>query len=80
MSEEFKIEATVQHELEMAKKNEAELVRRDRLLVLCNLAERLFVADYPTAGVAISERVAKEAFDAAEAFLTEAERRAKQCK
>ena len=81
MSEEVKIEATVQYELKMAKKKiEAELMRRERWLVLCDLAERLFVADYPSATEYTSKRIAKEAFDAAEAFLAEAERRAEACK
>ena len=73
MSEEWKVNATMWYEPE---RNEA----NSRAATIRNLAERLFVADYPTAGVAISERVAKEAFDAAEAFLAEAERRAEACK
>ena len=56
---------------------EAKLKRRADWLVLRDLAERLFVADYPVACVENSaESIARAAFMAAEDFIAEANKRA----
>ena len=56
---------------------ESQLKRREDWLVLRDLAERIFVADYPVACVENSaESIAKAAFMAAEDFIAEANKRA----
>lgn len=62
-----------------SKQIESQLKRRDDWRVLLDLAERLFVADYPNCPASHFEpfqREARTAFDAAQVFIDEANRRA----
>ena len=68
MIEEFKIEATAQ---ELGDRTAASA----RRVMVRQLAERLFVAEWPAARQSENASIAEAAFNAAEAFITEAERR-----
>ena len=80
MSEEFKTEATVQDKQERSEKIEADPMRRDRFIVLCHLAERIFIGLCHSNDLQDYNLASSWSLDAAEAFLAEVERRAKQCK